>query len=258
MNKQRLIKLSGNVKEKVDILGVYTAFPIIKHTCTVDGTAPNTDDVLSIMCSPYPKWSQSVPIITYRGVPFASISDIRQSGIQPKVISGSAVLCCHKTRQLIFQRRSSLSATYPNFLHIMGGSCIAPTRGNQRPHDACIAQTIQREIHEESGLMIDYNRLKTRHISITHEKTTGFIQISALGVHLTSLEIQAAADIGGSDEGRIQYVDFDNLENTLTANDVVPTCTVNVLLWLISDPLVRTQRVFAGKTGQAVFDRIIH
>lgn len=220
------------------------------------------NDTLGIIIDNEIQW-QSDPIeIDYKSTDFYTIKALRKNGELPHIISGCSLIICTEERKIILHKRSRESATYPDAIHIFGGSFIGKGQDNYRESegDEYITRTIQRELHEESRLDIPKERIEKCKISIAEELTTGFFQVTALGLDITKKELKKimAEPSSNNKEGKTLIIGFDDIEKTVSGGMFVPTGAAHLMLWLgLGAPGTSRKTKFSGKSAQELFSDIV-
>lgn len=220
------------------------------------------NDTLGIIIENDMQW-QSDPIdIDYKSTDFYAIKAMRKNGELPHIISGCALVICSEEKKIILHKRSGNSATYPDAIHIFGGAFIGNGQDNYRESegDEYISRTIQRELHEESRLDIPRDRIEKCKMSIAEELTTGFFQVTALGLDITKNELEKirTAPASNNKEGKTLIVGFDDLEKIVIGGMFVPTGAAHVILWLgLGAPGTSRKTRFSGKSAQELFSDIV-
>lgn len=220
------------------------------------------NDTLGVTVEDNITW-QSDPIdIDYKSTDFYTIKALRKNGALPHIISGCVLVVCVEEKKIVLHKRSSNSATYPNAIHIFGGAFIGKGQDNYRESegDEDITRTIQRELHEESRLDIQKERIEKCKISIAEELTTGFLQVTALGLNITKKELEKirTAPASNNKEGKTVIIGFDDIEKTITGGMFVPTGAAHIILWLgLGAPGTSRKTKFSGKSAQELFSDIV-
>lgn len=189
--------------------------------------------------------------ITLQTLDFSHICALRETGMRPAILSASAVLVCQDTEELIVHHRAPDVATHPNCLHIFGGA-FDPVLDISANH-ASLKLTIQRELHEETGLQLSLP--DTPQLILTREKTSGFIQLCMLGVPVRAAQL---CDLQDNWEGRIYRVAFSELAELLTEPNWVASGKAHILSWLaLGAPHTEPSQKFGPYSARQLFELLI-
>jgi len=198
-------------------------------------------------------WKSDPVNLDVETLDFSDICALREEGGKPQIISASVVLFCKETEELIFHRRGNV-ATYPNALHTFGGSYIP--YGGWNPDRKGLLSTIFREVFEETQVQVNCEDIKI--MAMAKEVSTGFIQLIALGLSVSSKSVN---DLQGSWEGEIVQIPFENLQSVLMDNsfNCVPSGKAHVLAWLaLGAPNTKKGQKFGNLSAKELFEIIIN
>ena len=199
-----------------------------------------------------PLWDTEPVVLRVWETDYASVRALDQSGARPTMISANVLLVCGETEEIILHRRSPfVSRNYPHALHTFGGIYWPPEAG-ARGFDSLI-KTAQREVAEESGIVIDLLPLPP--LLLGAEPKIGFVHIALLGVNVSRATVSAAFT---NIEGSIAIVKFSDLRDRLSSDAWVPAGKAQILSWLaLGAPLGHERMKFGGHTGEEVFNQIV-
>lgn len=156
---------------------------------------------------------------------FSGICSLRDQAQQPAILSASALLVCEETQELILHRRSESVVTHPNHWHVIGGAMHPQLDLDQG--QLSLFKTIQREVQEETGLMIEFDNMPA--LSLVRESSNGFIQCAAIGIEINAKTLD---DIEDNWEGHTVRIPFTDLATCLREPLWVPSGKAHVLTWL--------------------------
>lgn len=183
-------------------------------------------------------------VLSVRTTDFGGVLALRDEGERPEILSSSAVLVCEETGQLVLHRRSEAVHTFPGCIHTMGGAYMPPV-GAADPDRLSLSSTVEREIHEESQLVVSAGL--TTPMMLSKELDTGFIQLVFLGLTLPAAMLDR---LSGNWEGSVLRVPFNDLPAVLLRDDWVPSGKAHVLGWLAAGaPGAGKKPLFGGLTA---------
>lgn len=143
----------------------------------------------------------------------------------PKVLSASVLIIDPVGEKLILHRRSAKSATYPNYLHTIGGAYWPAMDGRDGDRQS-IRNTAIRETLEEINTPVVIK--KQTPLCLLEEVQTGFVQFIYLGCTVYDTDY-----LKSNAEGKFTTVAFNKIAETLKKqNNMVPTGEAAILLWL--------------------------
>ncbi|MES2103155.1 MAG: NUDIX hydrolase [Pseudomonadota bacterium] len=180
-----------------------------------------------------PDYKNMPPSLQFQTLDFAGICALREHGRKPAIVSACAVLVCVESREIILHRRSANAATAPGRLHTIGGAYLPPSgcnssgNGSNAGDSGGLADTVLREIAEETGLHLQMPALPT--ILCSQELATGFLQFVFLGIPVPASQL---VHLRGSWEGSIVRLAFDDMRKALADPGWVPSGKAHVLAWL--------------------------
>ncbi len=220
------------------------------------------NDTLGVMAEGDITWRTDPIEIAYKSTDYYTIKALRKNGTLPHIISGCVLVVCAEGRALVLHKRSANSATYPNAMHIFGGAFVGKWRDNHRAYegDEDIIRTMQREFYEEAGLDLPKERIEKCKMSIAEELTTGFFQVTAIGLNIAKKELEKIRSTPNShhQEGKTVIIGFDDIEQTITSGAFVPSGAAQILLWLgLGAPGTPRESTFSEKSAQELFSDIV-
>ncbi len=186
---------------------------------------------------------------------FAGICALREHRRKPAIVSACAVLVCAESREIILHRRSANAATAPGRLHTIGGAYLPPSgcnssgNGSNAGDSGGLADTVLREIAEETGLHLQIPALPT--ILCSQELATGFLQFVFLGIPVPASQL---VHLQGNWEGSIVRLGFDDMRKALADPGWVPSGKAHVLAWLaLGAPGPHPGQTFGGLGAAELF-----
>ncbi|MBF0183690.1 MAG: NUDIX hydrolase [Magnetococcales bacterium] len=217
-----------------------------------------------------PDWHYPCPQLCYQEIDYKGILWLRrqrQLGHQqpdqrggPLLLSAATLPYCVESEALLLQHRSPRSATFPDSLHIIGGS-LSP-RQQERPLDRSLRDTALRESREETGLTLALPENSTVFLAIEYK--TGCFQAVFVPQPVTA---HALTTRHTTWEGELLCIPFRQLDRLLLDTwhsfgyRLVPSCLLHLLAWLASGgpgPSIRlgSQGVSAHALYQTVMDAL--
>ena len=182
---------------------------------------------------------------------FSEIMALRAEGQKPNILSTCSVIVCSETQEILIHHRSHDSATFPNALHVIGGSIIPPGYNTTDPDRASTLSSMQREIFEETQITVDVDDIPN--IIFSEEIETGFIQVNFLGLRATK---KSLARLSSNWEGDVKRVHFDNLPEILADGFWVPSGKAQILAWLALGAANGGRRPkFNGLSSEELFNK---
>lgn len=199
-----------------------------------------------------PDWQTDPVVLRARALDFASVCALRAQGGKPHILSANAVIVCTETNEVLLNRRAANVATYPGCLHTFGGAFIPTISVGIDGHK--LSNTIVREIHEETGMRVKVEALPP--MMIAQELSTGFIQLSLLGIPVNRSEFER---FGSNWEGESVRLSFDRLADALHDPTLVPSGKAQMLAWLATGASgAGLSAEFGGLTAHELFTSAVN
>jgi len=166
-------------------------------------------------------------------------------------ITSGALICCSETQHVVYMRRSSKGHTFPSHFHHFSGAFEAET--DLEPGDSNdLLRTAQREIHEETGYLLDPKHFQAASLLI--EGGTGYFQYLFLGVDVSK---EQRLQMRPSGEGVLVDFKFDELADRLCSEPFVPTCILQSMIWLSLGAPTSSKGSFSTRTARRQYDALM-
>jgi len=234
-------RINERFEDQVKVFGELTSEPTVVIEGELELTPAQRDRRLTIIdelsaqgrtndphaiLSSRPLLDADPVVLSVRTTDFGGVLALREEGERPEILSSSAVLVCKESGQLVLHRRSEAVHTYPGYIHTLGGAYMPPV-GAADPDRLGLSSTVEREIHEESQLVV--SAALSHSLMLSKELDTGFIQLVFLGLELPATMLDR---LSGNWEGSVVRVPFADLPSLLLRDDWVPSGKAHVLAWL--------------------------
>lgn len=191
----------------------------------------------------------------YHAVDYATIIALRKySSYKPKVIYSTVVVLCADKREIYLHRRGK-TTNFASCWHVFGGGFMPKLNKFHQSDKESLLQTAMREVLEETGLSIQWNKRSTRIIQL---ETSYGIETVLLACNVTPDNVDHIKK--ETWEGSVFKISFNQLYNYLLnkRNRWCPTGMVSLLYWLaVGTPGCEPDTRFGNYNAQELFDIVI-
>ena len=123
--------------------------------------------------APPTAWADDPVVLRAHPTDYAAVCALDESGQRPAMLSGSVLLYCRDTEELILHRRSKVSRDYAGYLHTFGGAYIPPGDHIRDYDHRSLVRAARRETNEECGIGFDLSKLPN--LLLGEELKIGFV-----------------------------------------------------------------------------------
>ncbi|HEX7243801.1 MAG TPA: NUDIX domain-containing protein [Longimicrobiaceae bacterium] len=191
-----------------------------------------------------------------RTLDYAELEALRRRDRHGPVVTAGAVVVCPEKRVVVLHHRSRDSRTFPDHLHVIGGSYQPPVRDKGVDDHLSLRSAAQREVQEEIGAVITLDNNPP--MLLAEERSERFFQCIVLGAQISASQLSRLRQ-NWEAEGLVQ-VPYDQLQKLLVSPPVpwVPTGKGHVLAWLAHGaPGAGRRAKFAGRSAAEVFGQVL-
>jgi hypothetical protein len=186
------------------------------------GQTDKSDEVVGILQNPE-DLSRTPAVLRFKTARYSVVQALREARRAPCVLTGNAIITCSRSTSVFVHLRGSHTDTFPNHLHVFGGSYHETISSHDR---LSLWRTATREIREEADPVEIPRRMPCMLSLELGDKP--FVQLTFLGVDAPPDAIQP----GPRQEGHVYEWKFNDLSKRLVEGDWVPSGRMAFLAWL--------------------------
>lgn len=220
-----------------------------------DEKRPNDPHAISAKKIEDSKWH-------YYTTDYATIAALREEGGEkPNVIYSTVIVFCVENKEIYLHKRKK-GTRYAGCYHVFGGGYMPASSPNKLFDNYSLIKTAMREILEETGLSIQWNKkVKMGHVKLIEDNEDSSDEFVLFGVNVTPDNVAHAKETHRETwEGVVKSISFNELHGYLLSkkNRWCSTGMVILLSWLaLGAPGCEPETRFGRYTAQKLFETVL-